>query len=94
MKRILLLIVLLLLVLMAARAGATGPGVTCPEGSYVIDRLEDGEPICKQQPTGCPYGDSVPLGAACDKLAPQKPAESPKTPQAASEPVYEPFAGK
>lgn len=30
-----------------------------------------GAAICKAAPTGCPYGDSVPLGPECDKLAPQ-----------------------
>ena len=35
---------------------------TCPEGSYEIGRKEeDGEPICKLEPTGCPYGDSIPV---------------------------------
>lgn len=35
---------------------------------------ETGAAICKLAPTGCPYGDSVPLGAECDKLAPPLPA--------------------
>lgn len=30
----------------------------CPNGSYPIDM---GEIICKVEPTGCPYGDSIPL---------------------------------
>lgn len=45
----------------------------CPAGSYEIDRTEDGKPICKAEPTGCPYGDSIPLGAECDKHKPVQP---------------------
>lgn len=45
---------------------------TCPAGSYEIGRKEPGgDPICKLEPTGCPYGDSIPLGPDCDKHAPQ-----------------------
>lgn len=29
---------------------------SCPEGSYQI-----GEDVCKAEPTGCPYGDSIPI---------------------------------
>lgn len=44
----------------------------CPEGSYNIgESKQDGEVICKLEPTGCPYGDSIPLGPDCDKHAPQ-----------------------
>lgn len=43
----------------------------CPEGSYNIGITKNGEAICKLEPTGCPYGDSIPLGAECDKHAPQ-----------------------
>lgn len=40
-------------------------GDRCPAGSYEIgDR--DGQPICKLEPTGCPWGDSVPM----EKCAP------------------------
>jgi hypothetical protein len=28
----------------------------CPAGSYAI-----GDGVCKNEPTGCPYGDSIPL---------------------------------
>lgn len=37
---------------------------SCPQGSYPI-----GDGICKQEPTGCPYGDSIPLDSP--KCAPQ-----------------------
>jgi len=34
----------------------------CPDGSYNIGETKvDGEVICKLEPTGCPYGDSIPL---------------------------------
>jgi hypothetical protein len=32
----------------------------CPAGSYEIGE-RDGQAICKLEPTGCPYGDSIPL---------------------------------
>ncbi len=50
---------------------APAPVQQCPAGSYEIDRKDDGQPICKLEPTGCPYGDSIPLGPECDKHAPQ-----------------------
>lgn len=52
----------------------------CPAGTYNIGTID--EPICKNEPTGCPYGDSIPLGAACDKHAPQ--------PEVQQTPVVEP----
>ena len=45
----------------------------CPDGSYSIGTEKNGEHICKLEPTGCPYGDSIPLGADCDKHAPVEP---------------------
>lgn len=42
----------------------------CPEGSYLIGFEHDGSAVCKLEPTGCPYGDSIPLGPQCDKQAP------------------------
>lgn len=33
----------------------------CPPGSYEIGREQNGAVICKNEPTGCPYGDSIPL---------------------------------
>lgn len=38
----------------------------CPAGSYAIGFTDLGVAICKLEPTGCPFGDSVPL----DKCAP------------------------
>lgn len=39
----------------------TAPKVKqCPAGSYRIGGT-DSEPICKNEPTGCPYGDSIPV---------------------------------
>lgn len=63
---------------------------TCPAGSYEIGRKEpDGEPICKLEPTGCPYGDSIPMDM-CDKFAPQpeEPVVVPEVP-ATPQPVKE-----
>lgn len=42
----------------------------CPAGSYNIGISKDGSPICKLEPTGCPYGDSIPMDM-CDKFKPE-----------------------
>jgi hypothetical protein len=41
---------------------------TCPAGTYQIgwDRDDPTNPTCKNEPTGCPFGDSVPM----DKCTP------------------------
>lgn len=73
---------------------ADGPTATCPAGSYEIGRKEQGgDPICKLEPTGCPYGDSIPLDSPkCappenpeQAYAPWQP-EQPATPAPASTP--------
>ncbi len=40
-------------------SAANGDG--CPTGSYNIGITKDGSPLCKLEPTGCPFGDSIPL---------------------------------
>ncbi len=52
----------------------------CPPGSYSIG-VDDktGAAICKLEPTGCPYGDSIPMDM-CDKFKPA-PTEQPKPAQ-------------
>lgn len=52
----------------------------CPPGSYLIG-VDDktGAAICKLEPTGCPYGDSIPMDM-CDKFKPS-PTEQPKPAQ-------------
>lgn len=50
----------------------------CPAGSYNIGTKDGINPICKLEPTGCPYGDSIPLGPQCDK---HKPVETPPVEQ-------------
>lgn len=49
--------------------GAKAEPTTCPSGSYEIGRDDSGNAICKMEPTGCPYGDSIPLGPECDMHA-------------------------
>lgn len=34
---------------------------TCPDGSYDVGISKSNEPLCKLKPTGCPYGDTIPL---------------------------------
>lgn len=58
MKKILFLVFLLGLLLTPKLLNkSVKPHATqCPPGSYSID-----EHVCKKEPTGCPYGDSLPL---------------------------------
>ena len=75
-KRLLTLLVLLLFFaaiyrVMVVGAQAQPANGGCPEGSYNIGISKTDEPLCKLNPTGCPYGDSIPLGADCDKHAPE-----------------------
>lgn len=51
-------------------AATSADAVSCPTGTYQIGTDDSGNPICKNEPTGCPYGDSIPLGPECDKHAP------------------------
>lgn len=64
---------------------------TCPAGYDDIGKEENGDAICKLQPTGCPYGDSIPLGPACDK---QKPVVENPTPTPVETEETEVFYGK
>lgn len=76
MKKILLFTLalvgaLLFVAIMTARVGSTEQlPATCPAGSYDIGISKDGSPICKLEPTGCPYGDSIPMDM-CDKFKPE-----------------------
>lgn len=54
MKNLILVIVLLLTP--AVGSNLIAHGQSCPAGSYEID-----QGVCKKEPTGCPYGDSIPL---------------------------------
>lgn len=63
-------IMLLFTVLFGHSIAAEPTQITqCPVGSYNVGNDMNG-PICKLEPTGCPYGDSIPLGPTCDKFAP------------------------
>ena len=66
-----LIAALLFVAVMTARVGSSEPQPsTCPAGSYDIGISKDGSPICKLEPTGCPYGDSIPMDM-CDKFKPE-----------------------
>lgn len=71
---------------------ADEPTATCPAGSYEIGRKEQGgDPICKLEPTGCPYGDSIPLDSP--KCAPPENPEqayAPWQPEQQTTPVPAP----
>ncbi len=52
----------------------------CPNGSYPIGYDDEtGAAICKKEPTGCPYGDSIPMDM-CDKFKPQPKKSAPSKP--------------
>lgn len=65
-------------------AQASQTAIDCPPGSYNIGISKTDEPLCKIEPTGCPYGDSIPMDM-CDKFAPQPeqlaPVDQPKPEQ-------------
>jgi hypothetical protein len=51
---------------------------TCPTGSYSIGSAQDGShQVCKAQPTGCAYGDSIPVDSP--KCAPGSADKDPAT---------------
>lgn len=56
---ILALLGLVLYVLLVLPVSTSSQGYVCPAGSYEIGVKGEGK--CKRDPTGCPYGDSVPL---------------------------------
>jgi hypothetical protein len=71
MKKLFWIIVILLafwFVMNRVNANAQADPIVnrCPAGSYEVGSKTE-EPLCKLEPTGCPYGDSIPLGDACEK---------------------------
>ena len=50
----------------------------CSPTYHLQGYTDAGLAICSAPPTGCPYGDHVPLGADCDKLAPKPAAAEPE----------------
>ncbi len=57
MKTLLTLIVITPILLFQVVSAQTEQ---CASGSYEIDR-QNNKPICKSDPTGCPYGENIPL---------------------------------
>lgn len=55
-------------------AGAQPQTQSCPAGSYNIGTKDGINPICKLEPTGCPYGDSIPMDM-CNKFKPVEPVQ-------------------
>ena len=98
-KKFLLIAILIIFILLLLRHAGTIPAIAteerCPVGSYEIGSKDDVQPICKLEPTGCPYGDSIPM-EDCDKHAPvleNEPEE--QIPAPAEEPVvYSDTQGK
>lgn len=63
----------------------------CPAGSYNIGESKNGEVICKLEPTGCPYGDSIPLDSPkCAPPADPESAYAPWQPEEPAKPVEAP----
>lgn len=90
MRRVLLLLLILIaLFWLFGRVNAQAPRQQqCPVGSYPIG-MEKEQLLCKIEPTGCPYGDSIPMDS-CDKHAPKP---KPKV-QADVTPMPVPSVGK
>ena len=78
MKKFLIIIsvIVLILLVMNQFVSTNAQEAICPAGSYNIGENRTEEPLCKLEPTGCPYGDSIPLGPDCDKFAPRVIGES------------------
>lgn len=66
MKRTITILLTILIALIAHTNHTSA--TTCPKGSYDI-----GDNVCKSEPTGCPYGDSLPM----DKCITPNPEPSP-----------------
>lgn len=83
----------LLFVILTQPAQGSIPINDCPAGSYNIGETKNGEPICKLEPTGCPYGDSISLGPDCDKHKPTEQQPVQHTPEPIVEAPIE-YGGK
>ena len=75
-----LLAISLIMYYLYTNANAAKPPTNCPSGSYQIAIDDQGNPVCKQDPTGCPYGDSIPMDM-CAKSKPSEPTPSGITPE-------------
>lgn len=64
-----LLAIAALMYYLYTNVNAAKPPTNCPSGSYQIAVDDQGNPVCKQDPTGCPYGDSIPMDM-CAKFGP------------------------
>lgn len=73
MKSIIAVCIILILFLLAINSQVGATPSECPEGTYNIGISKTDEPLCKIIPTGCPYGDSIPM-TDCDKHKPVEPA--------------------
>lgn len=61
---------------------------TCPAGTYDTGISKTDVPLCKIIPTGCPYGDSIPMDY-CDTVKPKKTTEPVKTKTVVPKPSHE-----
>lgn len=71
-NKVIIGIILLLIIGFAAQTSAYEEPIVpviCPDGTYNIGTEE--EPVCKNEPTGCVNGDSIPL-EDCDKFNVEK----------------------
>jgi hypothetical protein len=73
--------------MMAVQVMADEPTATCPAGTYEIGR-DGAKPLCKAEPTGCPYGDSIPLDSP--KCAPPANPEQAYAPWQPEQPTVTP----
>jgi hypothetical protein len=89
MRKLLFIATLILMTLILARAITLADTVKCEPGYF------DAGGFCRPEPTGCVYGDSIPL-EICDKFKPVENKQQPaSTPPVQPEPdVFIEYSGK
>jgi len=59
----------------------------CPDGTTYVTSDKNGEPLCKINPTGCPYGDSIPMEQCGSQIVEEKAASQTVAPVVAPKEV-------
>ena len=56
-------IVIIIIIFFLVTALVSAEQQECPEGTFNVGHSKNG-PVCRNEPTGCPYGDSIPIDSA------------------------------
>lgn len=67
-----LVLIIIVSLVFSGLFGVRAEANPCPPGSYLVDYKAPDRPICKLDPTGCPFGDSIPM-EHCSKFDPIAP---------------------